>query len=361
MSYRRAWILVDELNRSLAGAAVESAIGGEHGGGSTLTALGARARRRLPPHRGDRDARLRRATSPACSSSRRRALALRATPTITLDALKTASAGAPGARPSARALAWVTMATTRRPPASISTSALTAPGCTLATVPASWLRADSSVAPASATTTTDDALTSANAGTPTARPSRRALARDDGDDALTAADADLDLVVDGAGDDRADRADEAGCARSISSGAPRGTGPAGAIAMPASMWTTSSANASTSAGIVRDEQRSAPPGAPAARASSARRRFAQRRVERGERLVEQQRARLARRARAPAPRAGAGRPRAGREAIARARRSSNASSQRRPPRRRRRGADCASRAARPKAMFWRTVRCGNSA
>jgi len=40
MSYRRAWVLVDELNRSLAGAAVESAIGGERGGGSALTALG---------------------------------------------------------------------------------------------------------------------------------------------------------------------------------------------------------------------------------------------------------------------------------------------------------------------------------
>ena len=40
MSYRRAWILVDELNRSLAGAAVASAIGGEHGGGSVLTGLG---------------------------------------------------------------------------------------------------------------------------------------------------------------------------------------------------------------------------------------------------------------------------------------------------------------------------------
>lgn len=40
MSYRRAWILVDELNRSLASAAVASATGGEHGGGSTLTAVG---------------------------------------------------------------------------------------------------------------------------------------------------------------------------------------------------------------------------------------------------------------------------------------------------------------------------------
>jgi molybdate transport system regulatory protein len=41
MSYRRAWVLVDELNGALASAAVESAIGGEHGGGSTLTPLGA--------------------------------------------------------------------------------------------------------------------------------------------------------------------------------------------------------------------------------------------------------------------------------------------------------------------------------
>ena len=40
MSYRRAWILVDEMNRALASAAVESATGGERGGGSTLTALG---------------------------------------------------------------------------------------------------------------------------------------------------------------------------------------------------------------------------------------------------------------------------------------------------------------------------------
>lgn len=40
MSYRRAWLLVDELNRSLASAAVATAIGGEHGGGSSLTALG---------------------------------------------------------------------------------------------------------------------------------------------------------------------------------------------------------------------------------------------------------------------------------------------------------------------------------
>ncbi|MEO8835181.1 MAG: ModE family transcriptional regulator [Caldimonas sp.] len=41
MSYRRAWILVDELNAALRKPAVRSAIGGEYGGGSELTATGA--------------------------------------------------------------------------------------------------------------------------------------------------------------------------------------------------------------------------------------------------------------------------------------------------------------------------------
>ena len=40
MSYRRAWILVDEMNRALAGTVVASATGGERGGGSALTPLG---------------------------------------------------------------------------------------------------------------------------------------------------------------------------------------------------------------------------------------------------------------------------------------------------------------------------------
>ena len=40
MSYRRAWLLMDELNRSLREPAVESAKGGQSGGGSELTALG---------------------------------------------------------------------------------------------------------------------------------------------------------------------------------------------------------------------------------------------------------------------------------------------------------------------------------
>ena len=41
MSYRRAWLLVDETNRCLVGPAVATASGGEKGGGSALTALGA--------------------------------------------------------------------------------------------------------------------------------------------------------------------------------------------------------------------------------------------------------------------------------------------------------------------------------
>lgn len=40
MSYRRAWILVDEMNRALAKPVVASATGGERGGGSALTAFG---------------------------------------------------------------------------------------------------------------------------------------------------------------------------------------------------------------------------------------------------------------------------------------------------------------------------------
>ena len=40
MSYRRAWILVDQLNACLRQPAVASAQGGEHGGGSRLTPVG---------------------------------------------------------------------------------------------------------------------------------------------------------------------------------------------------------------------------------------------------------------------------------------------------------------------------------
>src|SRR5580698_455512 len=40
MSYRRAWLLINELNSALKSPAVESAKGGEHGGGSVLTGVG---------------------------------------------------------------------------------------------------------------------------------------------------------------------------------------------------------------------------------------------------------------------------------------------------------------------------------
>ena len=40
MSYRRAWLLLDELNRALRKPAVDSAQGGQHGGGSIVTDAG---------------------------------------------------------------------------------------------------------------------------------------------------------------------------------------------------------------------------------------------------------------------------------------------------------------------------------
>jgi molybdate transport system regulatory protein len=42
MSYRRAWLLLDELNNSLRTPAVDSAKGGTSGGGSEVTATGRR-------------------------------------------------------------------------------------------------------------------------------------------------------------------------------------------------------------------------------------------------------------------------------------------------------------------------------
>jgi molybdate transport system regulatory protein len=46
MSYRRAWILVDETNRCLIGPAVQTAAGGKRGGGTSLTPVGAELVRR---------------------------------------------------------------------------------------------------------------------------------------------------------------------------------------------------------------------------------------------------------------------------------------------------------------------------
>ena len=80
---------------------------------------------------------------------------------------------------------------------SMTTSSFTAPGAMRETVPASRLRAEKRAPSASVTTTMDEALTSANACAPTARPRPSALVGDDGHDAGRAH-LDLDLVVDGA-------------------------------------------------------------------------------------------------------------------------------------------------------------------
>lgn len=40
MSYRRAWMLIDEMNRALSSPAVNKASGGSHGGGTALTPVG---------------------------------------------------------------------------------------------------------------------------------------------------------------------------------------------------------------------------------------------------------------------------------------------------------------------------------
>jgi len=46
MSYRRAWLLVEETNRCLVQPAVQTASGGRHGGGASLTATGVELVRR---------------------------------------------------------------------------------------------------------------------------------------------------------------------------------------------------------------------------------------------------------------------------------------------------------------------------
>ena len=128
----------------------------------------------------------------------------------------------------------------------------------------------------------------------------------------------------------------------------------------ASIWTTSSANASTSAASwVISSIGSAEPRLQLAQLGAQP--LAQRRVERGERLVEQQRARLAgERARERGALALAAGELVGVAVGERAQLERVEPALDRVAARRR-GADCASPASRPKAMFWRTVRCGNSA
>jgi molybdate transport system regulatory protein len=40
MSYRRAWVLIDEVNQALRSPAVSTVAGGAHGGGTALTSVG---------------------------------------------------------------------------------------------------------------------------------------------------------------------------------------------------------------------------------------------------------------------------------------------------------------------------------
>jgi len=68
MSYRRAWMLLDELNRALRKPAVDSAKGGQHGGGSQLTELGQQL---IDTYR-----RIERTASSACAADIRRLLGL---------------------------------------------------------------------------------------------------------------------------------------------------------------------------------------------------------------------------------------------------------------------------------------------
>jgi molybdate transport system regulatory protein len=46
MSYRRAWLLVDTMNQCFYGPLVETATGGNHGGGARITELGKEVLRR---------------------------------------------------------------------------------------------------------------------------------------------------------------------------------------------------------------------------------------------------------------------------------------------------------------------------
>jgi molybdate transport system regulatory protein len=40
MSYRRAWLLIDEMNRCMKKPLIDTASGGKHGGGTTVTSSG---------------------------------------------------------------------------------------------------------------------------------------------------------------------------------------------------------------------------------------------------------------------------------------------------------------------------------
>lgn len=75
MSYRRAWVLLDELNGALKTPAVASARGGERGGGSVVTPVGLQLLNRYRN--------IEKTAAQACQSDIRALVALLATPVDT--------------------------------------------------------------------------------------------------------------------------------------------------------------------------------------------------------------------------------------------------------------------------------------
>lgn len=80
MSYRRAWVLLDETNRCLVSPAVETATGGSGGGGTTLTVLGRRLVHAYRALEAETMIAAARRVGPMLRSSRRRAVNLGARP-----------------------------------------------------------------------------------------------------------------------------------------------------------------------------------------------------------------------------------------------------------------------------------------
>ncbi|MCC6197448.1 MAG: LysR family transcriptional regulator [Burkholderiales bacterium] len=69
MSYRRAWLLVDETNRCLVAPAVATASGGARGGGSALTTTGSELVRRYRALERETEAAVKRKLQPILRTS----------------------------------------------------------------------------------------------------------------------------------------------------------------------------------------------------------------------------------------------------------------------------------------------------